>query len=156
MKKWTFVMLLISQALRPISLAAISEQDTLTLVREVNSSFFKISQDVRTVSDNYLDRVLESSDTDFQQTCYEVKEKMIPFIRYLQSLNEGFKSKVVHTKFNGSVKIGDQFAQLQKLAQSAINQCNNEQVLYTLQEFRKELMNVGFTIQRVEINSNKI
>lgn len=145
MKKLILSLLIVSQA----SFAAKSE--VYFLLKEVNYSFFQISQVIRNLSDAHLDRVLESKN-DNAETCREIKEKLTPFMGYLQSLNSEFKTKAIPTKTEGSpVKISDQFAQLQKLTQSSIDKCNTTEILFVLQELRKEIMNTGFAIQKVEI-----
>ena len=146
MKKLLFLLLIISK----VSFAAKPEVSFLVL-KEVNYSFFQISQVIRNISDAHLDRILEFNDGN-AQTCREIKEKMTPFMSYLQKLNSEFKAKAIPTKVAGSsVKIDEQFVYLQKLTQSSLDKCHTSEVLHVLQKLREEIMNTGFAIQKVEI-----
>ncbi len=148
MKKIVFSLLLI---VSQVSFAAKSGREMLFLIKEVDYSFHQISLVIGKMSDAHLVRLLEAQ-SDNSEICREIKEKMTPFMGYLQSLNGEFKSKVVQTRAgNPPLKMSEQFSQLHKLTQSSIDKCNTTEILHVLQKLRAEIMNTAFALLRVEI-----
>lgn len=123
-----------------------------SLFKNMNYSLLKILREVRVLSNEHLDHIInEDEASTYAQTCESIKQKILPFVTELERLKKDLKNNSDYTQLASSSQrnIDQRLYQIKDLAQRSLEKCSNHEIPWILDQFREELMNTGFVIQQI-------